>query len=252
MSETSKDLRDLRDQTNKVIHSLKNLGRLINQWDDILVFLVVQKLDKSTKKAWELKLGKSVEYPTYHELDEFLDSRICGLEAIALPSLKDFSKPSKHKSIASHAASTVNLSCPYYKANHLLHQCPTFLSQTPSQRFVFVKNCKRCINCFSAKYFSVKDCTNLHGCKQCHKRHHTLLHFDATAKPSDSKQAAISASIITPPSNDITSHLLSKSVELKSKILLATIRVRIHSREGRQVTVRALLDQGSRRSSLSH
>lgn len=189
--ETSKDLRDLRDQINRSIHSLKNLGRPVSHWDDILV----QKLDKSTKKAWELKLGKSVDYPKYNELDEFLESHICALEAITLPSHKDSSKVNKNKSIASHSASTVDLSCPHCKASHLLHQCPTFLSQTPSQRFEFVKKCKRCINCFSAKHLSVKDCTNSHGCKQCHKRHHTLLHFDTAGKSSDSEQASTCASL---------------------------------------------------------
>lgn len=74
-SEIFKDLHDLRDQVNKAIHSLKNLGRPVDQWD-IIVFIVLQKLDKSTKKAWALKLGKSVDYPEYNILDEFLESRI--------------------------------------------------------------------------------------------------------------------------------------------------------------------------------
>jgi len=52
-SETSKDLRNLCDQINRLIHSLKNLGRPVSHWDNILVVLVVQKLDKATKRAWE-------------------------------------------------------------------------------------------------------------------------------------------------------------------------------------------------------
>lgn len=36
------------------VQALKNLGHLVDQWDDILVYLVSQKLDKVSRKAWEL------------------------------------------------------------------------------------------------------------------------------------------------------------------------------------------------------
>lgn len=81
-SETSKDLRNLRDRTNSAVQALKNLGRLTEHWDDLIVFLVAQHLDKASRKAWELKLGDTVDYPNYRELDRFLDSRIRALEAI--------------------------------------------------------------------------------------------------------------------------------------------------------------------------
>lgn len=241
-SETSRDLRDLRDQTNKIIHSLRNLGRPVEHWDDVIVYIVAQKLDKSTKKAWELKLGKSVEYPRYRELDEFLDARICGLESILLP--KDTKSP-KGKAIVSHAASTVNLSCPSCKANHLLYQCPTFVNQTPSQRYEFIKNCKRCVNCLSAKHVTLKECGSSRVCKQCQKRHHTLLHFESPVPSSGSNQPSTNTSIDKPDNKEVTSHLLSRSVSPMSQILLATARVRVHSRQGRHATVRALIDQGS-------
>ena len=47
---------------NKAIQALNNLGYAIEHWNDYLVFLVAQKLDKSSRKAWELKLGDTVDY----------------------------------------------------------------------------------------------------------------------------------------------------------------------------------------------
>ncbi|XP_071652908.1 uncharacterized protein [Temnothorax longispinosus] len=187
-SETAKDLRDLRDKTNMAIQALKNLGCSIEYWDDIIVFLVSQKLDKSSRKAWELKLiSDTVDFPTYSDLDQFLDSRLRALDAITPVNSKDNTKSTKNKVLAAHSVATVNISCPLCKTNHLLHQCSTFLSKTPSQRFDFIKRNKRCINCFSIKH-AVKECTNSHLCKQCQSRkHHTLLHFDATDKPSETE-----------------------------------------------------------------
>ena len=73
----------LRDQSNKAIQALSNLGCATKHWDNWLVFLVSQKLDKSSRKAWDLKLGGTVDYPRYRELDQFLASRIRAFDAIA-------------------------------------------------------------------------------------------------------------------------------------------------------------------------
>jgi len=70
-TETSNDLRTLCDQTNKAIQVLSNLGCATEHWDDWL-FLVTPKLDKSSQKTWELKLGDTIDYPCYRELDQFL------------------------------------------------------------------------------------------------------------------------------------------------------------------------------------
>ncbi|KYM98772.1 hypothetical protein ALC62_10500 [Cyphomyrmex costatus] len=243
-TETSKDLRTLRDQTNKAIQALSNLDRATEHWDDWLVFLVSQKLDKSSRKAWELKLGDTVEYPRYRELDQFLTSRIRALDAIAPATASEKSPTtSKKKNLASHTASTVPFSCALCKANHLLYQCSTFLKLTPSQR-EFIKNQKRCVNCFSAKH-SVKECTNTRACRQCSKRHYTLLHFDNSAQPVDAKSPSTSAPTSTESVTVVATHLLSKAVAPSFKILLATARVRVYSPQNRFVTVRALLDQGS-------
>ena len=69
-TETSNNLRMLRDQTNKAIQALSNLGCATEHWDDWLIFLVSQKLDKSLRKAWEFKLSDTVNYSRYRELDQ--------------------------------------------------------------------------------------------------------------------------------------------------------------------------------------
>jgi len=117
-----------------------------------------------------------------------------------------------------------------------------FLKQTSSQRFYFIKKQKRCSNCFSAKH-SVKDCTNPCICRQCSK--HQLLHFNQSAQSIESEQSSTCASAKTDNVNAIASYVLSKTVALNIKVLLATVCMRVYSPCKRFVTIRALLDQES-------
>lgn len=245
--ETFKDLQSLRDKANMSIQALKNLDRPVDEWSDILVFLVAQKLDKSSRKAWELQLGDTIDYPTYAELDKFLESRIRAFEAIApLKSEKNEAKKTdkSQKSISAHSTTTANLSCPNCKSSHLIYQCPSFLAYTPSQRFEYIKKENRCINCFGAKH-AVKNCPSTRSCKTCQKRHHTLLHFSNESKPVSGESASALEPKESHATNEIASHSLSNIVTPRSIILLATARVRIYSPHGRFIYARALLDQGS-------
>lgn len=182
--ENFKDLQILRDRANMSIQALKNRDRPVDAWSDILVFLVSQELDKSSRKAWELQLSDTTDYSTYHELDKFLEVRIRALEAIS-PSKSEKSdapapKSNKSKSISSHSTVTSTLSCPICKTSHLLYQCSTFLAYTPSQQYNYIKKENRYINCFGQRH-AMKNCKSARSCKTCHQRHHSLLHFPSNA-----------------------------------------------------------------------
>lgn len=176
------ELRALSDKANSAIAALRNLDRLIDQRSDILVFLVTQKLDKASREALENKLGHSVDYPTYAELDAFLESRIRALDSM-LPIATDVHSDAtakattKSKAIASHTANAPKFSCPVCEAQHLLYQCPEFVKKTPDQRNDLIRKFKRCLNCFSVKHQS-RDYMSTRSCKQCQQKHHTMLHVD--------------------------------------------------------------------------
>jgi len=243
------ELRALQSKLTAAIAALKNLSRPVEHWSVIFVYLVTQRLDKSSREAWELKLGKTVAYPNFTEISEFLDSRIRALDAlIPITSTSDKQSDksqakSKQKAIASHTASVTKLSCPVCDSNHLLYQCSAFLTKTPKQRYDIIRNGKRCLNCLSTKH-QAKECTSTRSCKECQKRHHTLLHFpdapklDVQASPSPATATTVA------PTNDVSSHIVAKAISAR-QILLATARVRVHSVHGRSQWARALIDQGS-------
>ncbi|XP_029172121.1 uncharacterized protein LOC114941332 [Nylanderia fulva] len=248
-AKSATELRALQSKLTAAIAALKNLSRPVEHWSDIFVYIITQRLDKSSREAWELKLGKTTVYPTFDEISAFLDSRIRALDAL-VPIASTLDKQSdksnaklKQRAVTSHTTSATKLSCPVCESNHLLYQCTAFLGKTPTQRYEIIRNGKRCLNCLSSKH-QAKECPSTRSCKECHKRHHTLLHFfDA---PKSAVQASSSPASTNPviSTSDVSSHIVAKAVTARH-ILLATARVRVHSMHGRFQWARALIDQGS-------
>ncbi|XP_076660639.1 uncharacterized protein LOC143363994 [Halictus rubicundus] len=245
-SESAPELRNLRDRINASTQALKNLNRPVDQWSDIIVFLGVQNLDRSSRKAWELKLETASEFPTYAEFDTFLESRSRALEAMApiqigAPTETLTVKRPKAKSLATHVTAVSTVTCPVCRQNHLIYRCPAFVAQSPSDRYNIIKTRRRCINCFSAKHANVQ-CPSQHHCKECKQRHHTLLHFPRVSE--DPRAANPSPAVASENKPTISANLVSDS-PTRYGVLLSTAHVQVHSQHGRRTTVQALLDQGS-------
>ncbi|XP_076232907.1 uncharacterized protein LOC143178258 [Calliopsis andreniformis] len=148
VEETAQELRSLLKKVNVAVQSLRNLKRPVDSWDDILVFLVSERLDASTQKAWELQLGTKTKYPPYVELDEFLANRILALDSI--PSDRPTSSKSRSagaRLLANHSTTTVLPTSPLCHEPHGLHNCSKFKDKLPAHRFEYVKSQNRCINC---------------------------------------------------------------------------------------------------------
>ena len=212
----------------------------------MIVFLGAQKLDRATRKAWELALGKTTQFPTYTEFDEFLDERIIALEA--MPTSKrentsehDKQKLTRSKPLTSLVTAANKFSCAVCKQNHLIYQCPSFLAKTPQDRYSIIRQQNRCANCFSSKH-STAQCKSAHCCKECQLKHHTLLHFRTTNDASNAKIRTSPAAADHEVKNVLN---LASHKPIKTSILFSAARVRVHSQGGRCTVVRALLDQGS-------
>ena len=96
-----------------------------------------------------------------------------------------------------------------------------------------------CFNCLSGGH-SRKQCKSIHKCKICQKLHHTLLHINSQAKPSESSE-----------SKDVTHVSSNTATRLKSNSLLMTCCVLVIARDGSFVETRALLDNASSASFIS-
>lgn len=164
---------------NTHIRALQALKRPIQQWNDLLIYIVTSKLDITTIKEWENTL-ESTMMPGFNELITFLTKRCQTLEAVANQHQQsqvsnNIRKVGQNKATAAHATVT-SAKCFYCKGEHQMYQCKTFQSLPVSKRKNQVKLKGLCLNCLRSKHL-VKDCV-ASNCKLCGKKHSTLLHFE--------------------------------------------------------------------------
>ena len=64
--ESAVELHALRDKTEQVMSTLRRLNRTSDDIvSDILVFIISQRLDPATRRAWKLKTSDGENPPTY-------------------------------------------------------------------------------------------------------------------------------------------------------------------------------------------
>ncbi|XP_055910537.1 uncharacterized protein LOC129944900 [Eupeodes corollae] len=223
-------LRKLVDKADEVIRGLeavKSEGR-----DPWLVYLLINKTDSETKKAWALE-NKMSEESTIKDLLDFLEKRSNALESSdPKTSRVKNSRTSNSSNIKSLAV--VNTSCPKCKGEHYLPQCPDFISMSVSSRRNFARDQRLCYNCLGTKHSSNR-CRSKARCTSCNSRHHSLVHLDnpSTANAVDPTQGSASV---------VSNHVQNGS---RSSVILPTAVVKVYDVSGKTHLVRVLLDSGS-------
>lgn len=72
-------------------------------------------------------------------------------------------------------ADQVNQACPLCNSQHALVKCSKFLKSSVDERSEFIRSKSLCFGCFKSGHVS-SGCRNRSTCKECGRRHHTLLH----------------------------------------------------------------------------
>ncbi|XP_076279061.1 uncharacterized protein LOC143208476 [Lasioglossum baleicum] len=265
------DLKSLRDRSNAALLALKNLGRKVKYWDDILVFHFLKKLDKQSKQEWEFRLGEELQFPSFAQWNSFVDIRIRSLEEFEDSTIQA-NKPVKSKqsqNVKAHLNAR-DSKCITCGANHALYQCDEFRSKSVDQRLALTRSHQHCFNCLRSGHFP-SNCSSKRVCLKCQGKHHTLLHSDR--RPNQGQSVSTNRESVNgndfrlsrnsnslAPTNDtlvpsinsnssvqtpnVQTHLGSTRTHSK-QILLATAWIKISSHAGRSVQVRALIDPGS-------
>ncbi|XP_070170948.1 uncharacterized protein [Polyergus mexicanus] len=261
-TESAVELKSLRDTVAASLAALTNLGRPVEKWDDLLVYIVSQKFSPRTRNEWNLQRGKSTASPTYEEIRDFMTLRIRGLT--------DHSKlnadTSSHKNKGSNRASVNNVAtekCLNCSGNHNLMLCDEFKRKSVEQRTQFLKSHKCCFNCLKVGHFPTS-CKSKKRCNLCRRAHHTLLHRASNIPVQKIGENSVleNKTLNAQPSGSATPEIKNETAvasvqtihsPLKNppNVLLATAWVILRTIEGRKFKVRALLDQGSAVSFIS-
>ncbi|XP_018378092.1 PREDICTED: uncharacterized protein LOC108770856 [Trachymyrmex cornetzi] len=240
-------IRELLDTVLKHLRVLKALNRPTAYWDDLIIHLIVCKLDVATSKAWELSI-KGKDLPVLKGLIEFLSLRCQALESVngrshnSLASSVTQKYNNNPKSLSVANVATSNLSCAVCKQNHSLYHCKEFLNLSVEDRIKTAKKAHLCLNCLRSSAHQTKVC-NSSNCRKCNKKHNTLLHLNSSSK---SEQSVSNAQLTSQDANSplpVATQCTSSHRSLN--ILLSTAVINVYDSSNSVHSCRALLDSGS-------
>lgn len=239
----------------------------------IIGHMVIFRLDNRTQDLVETdRKGEILSWP---EINELLQKRIKVLKA--LPKTKitvqkpiNSSKPNDLRQSKS-LVSTGKAQCPLCKGSHWLYSCSDFIKLSVADRNAKVKEKNLCYNCLGPHQMS--DCKSTATCKECRKKHHSLLHrnFTRISTPLDDSESKTQSllklqNLQNTPSrgqlsivnanasnlNPITESVQPQHAQCsastsshESVTLLSTAIVRLQDAHGQWHDARALLDSGS-------
>ncbi|KAL0894620.1 hypothetical protein ABMA27_013182 [Loxostege sticticalis] len=202
-SESASQLKRLVSITSDCLEALKNIGIDVSSWDSIIVHIVSRKLDKDTRKAWELSLSSKLldELVSLEEFIQFLTNRFRGLENIGnveSHTCKNTKVPqlfSYHVLSGSEEKPKAVNSCNYCKSNHTICECTKFRQESNDTRREFARDNGLCFICLNNNH-SAKACKTNFRCHKCKKQHHTLLHPSGTGHSAGDSSSVGNRSVV--------------------------------------------------------
>ncbi|XP_070515871.1 uncharacterized protein [Cardiocondyla obscurior] len=240
--ESAEDLRQLFHTLRSTVNSLESIGRPISSSEDLFVHLAVNLLDPQTRREWEQTINESNTPPEYATLETFLERCLHTLEAVAVTKNESaISRPAgaAAKQTRNHAARKTEAKpekksgrCALCTRDHFLLFCEEYRRKSPAEKLAVVRDRKLCLNCLGQHQVSA--CESKKNCAACGSRHHSSVHDVCRVEEAC-----------------VTSQAAGGSRARVSAVLLATARVLVTDRFGKQHLVRALIDQGSECSMIS-
>lgn len=264
--ETPKSIRQIQRGINDSLSIFKSYKIQTQNWDPILVYHCATKLPEESLRAWEDSITNHKQLPTWEQMDTFLTKRIEILETIfdmKKPNSRD-NQQSHHKSqsFQSRMDSTSHTTCKKCNQNHPLRICDNFKALSVKDRIKFVYSNKICANCLSSTHMKT-NCTSTKSCRECQKKHHTLLHLQPNQYRNTSQYNRVSQRTPiqqhstennTPPADSISEtpveEVQAHFTEYEGTTILPTALINIEH-AGESFTIRALLDAGSEKSFIS-
>jgi hypothetical protein len=166
------------------MNALKALSLNVPVQDLMLNHLMLATLDSETQREWELITASRADTPRIAELVTFLESIYRALELLqntqslkTVPATKRSSQSIGSKvDKPSYSNVATQLQCPSCNGSHRLFKCDRFLKMQAKQCLDHAKQLGLCFNCWLP--FTKNHTCSRQVCRQCHRRHHTLLHID--------------------------------------------------------------------------
>ncbi|XP_029055099.2 uncharacterized protein LOC114882378 [Osmia bicornis bicornis] len=241
--ENARELRHIADGAAKHVRALRALKRPTDSWDDLLIYILTNKLDSVTRREWQASLTVP-ELPTLSQFLKFLNHTCGALESAGKnSSTSSQPAPRNQPNIKKHAAhvATIRNKCTFCAGEFFIYFCKEFTKLSVEQRILEMRKRKLCTNCLKSKGHSSEKCTS-GACKTCGKKHNTLLHLPTRqpVEPDDAGPSSIESS------EDAAAAATVGAVStVSSYVMLSTAVVYAYDSVGSRKLCRVLLDCGS-------
>ena len=217
--------------------------------DQALTAIAELSMSAKCKEEWKVHTEKETSVPSAEKLLKFCDQQGLILadkeskkdsKSIVQSSLPQQLKKTSKPQLSLHISSS-SPPCKFCQyGNHRLILCPKFKSMDPVTRHQAVQSVQSCFNCLGSDH-SVKTCPSKRGCRECGKRHHTLLHRSNQQQPNptDSQSNSSDSNLAQDQKvTTMTTSIAGKTVIVRSCQVLVDV-------EGRTQIVRAMIDPGA-------
>ncbi|XP_011170485.2 uncharacterized protein LOC105203396 [Solenopsis invicta] len=252
------EIKRLLGVLNQARRAFASLGRPVETWDDWFVHLLVSKLDATTRMHWETSLLDSRDFPTFQQLQVYLENRVRALEAARAdaplprggPGVSAKPTPRATRVACSTAVTpkTKSKTCSLCQGAHALTFCPKYKALPVAQRADQVKKLGACLNCVKPGH-QADSCPASGRCLVCGTNHHTTLHgLNFRQSRGTSRDEPRGTEDTAAETNSLSAGVSSAVATSGRTVLLTTAQVLLEGSSGRQLTVRALLDSGSEAS----
>ncbi|XP_038106648.1 uncharacterized protein LOC119766275 [Culex quinquefasciatus] len=249
--EDAAELRKVIDTCTKNVDALKN-QELPMAWlgEQMLVNLIVGKIEKKLQVAWEAKQKKNV-LSTYAALMAFLEEQ-CRISENLDTKVKPVKESAKPKTAGRSHTLAVSESkneqkCAVCKAAHELWKCEAFKNKSVSDKYEILKKCGACFNCLM-KGHRTRACSS-GSCRYCGKKHHSSLHEESPSQVPNSAAQTTHASEVSQTANTpaagTSTTLCASAASSEKQTVLSTAVFLVDGKCNTPIPCRVLLDSAS-------
>ena len=244
-------VKEFYDNLETYIRGLKALGKCEDNYGDLLILIILEKLPSQLKtqisrehgdSAWSLKQLREAIYKEIQAFEADVENASASNSSIS--STSAFHVASKKKVLQSHNAKPWVVICAFCKGDHFSLNCLKVADK--QKRREICKRDKLCFNCLRNNHI-VSDCFSKKKCKNCQNKHHTALCLSDTEVVK--KEVKPTQPVVN--ESEVTQITLTPAGTLPTgPVLLKTACTKLWH-VNKAVTMNILLDEGAQRSFIS-
>lgn len=221
---TYENLRKLIDTFHEAVRQMNALQLPVDQYDQILVHMMIGRLDKTTANAWEMQ--RVDDMPKFTDLTAFLDKTARTIVHTHADQMERPAEKRKHEHDSSRASKVFKHTstsqknsgsekpysyspCRSCEGNHPIFDCPSYQGLNLAGRKQEIIRLRLCFNCLRDMHKDMKNCP-LPGCSKCnnHPRHNKTIcpmrHAPVQAAVKMMKKQKISAAKAPATKKEVT------------------------------------------------